>query len=393
MTIETPDSAAPPLVVFADDWGRHPSGIQHLVRHLLPSRQVLWVNTIGTRKPRLDRATLRRGWEKLRHWGHIGQPADLHPNLTVLNPIMWPSFASAASRRLNRWLLLRQLSPKLRRLPTPPVAVTKTAVVADLLGRLPVRRWMYYCVDDFSQWPGLDQGTLRRMEEELVPQADVVIAASEPLRVHLASLGGPPPRLLTHGFDPEHWSSPDPQTPPELADLPAPLVVFWGLIDRRLDMAWLAHLAAELTEGTIVLIGPESDPDPALLRLPRTRCLRAVPFAVLPAVARAAAVLVMPYADLPVCRAMQPLKLKEYLASGKPVVVRDLPSTREWADCLDIAITPAEFASAVRRRLAEGTPVEQQAARKRLDAETWARKAEQFARWIDADIPAGLSSS
>ena len=61
----------------------------------------------------------------------------------------------------------------------------------------------------------------------------------------------------------------------------------------------------------------------------------------------------MPYADLPVTRAMQPLKLKEYLATGKPVVVRDLPATEPWADCLDVAETPEAFAAAVRRAVAD----------------------------------------
>ena len=49
-----------PLLVFSDDWGRHPSSCQHLVRHLLPRRRVTWVNTIGMRPPRLDLATAKR---------------------------------------------------------------------------------------------------------------------------------------------------------------------------------------------------------------------------------------------------------------------------------------------------------------------------------------------
>jgi hypothetical protein len=61
-----PDPA--PLLVFSDDWGRHPSSCQHLISHLLPTRQVVWVNTIGTRPPRLDLATVKRGFEKLRQW-------------------------------------------------------------------------------------------------------------------------------------------------------------------------------------------------------------------------------------------------------------------------------------------------------------------------------------
>ena len=65
-----------PLVVFADDWGRHPSSCQHLVRHLLPTRQVVWVNTIGTRPPRLDWGTAKRAAGKL--WGWM-TPANLTP--------------------------------------------------------------------------------------------------------------------------------------------------------------------------------------------------------------------------------------------------------------------------------------------------------------------------
>jgi hypothetical protein len=84
---------------------------------LLPSHDVCWVNTIGTRSPRLNGATLKRGAEKLRQWL---RPATASPppapgqddrQPTMLNPRMWPWFGSAFSRRLNRVLLRRQLLP------------------------------------------------------------------------------------------------------------------------------------------------------------------------------------------------------------------------------------------------------------------------------------------
>jgi glycosyltransferase involved in cell wall biosynthesis len=140
-------------------------------------------------------------------------------------------------------------------------------------------------------------------------------------------------------------------------------------------------LAADLTAGTILFVGPECEPDPALDRCPRVQRLPALPLAKLPHLARTAAVLVMPYADLPVTRAIQPLKLKEYLATGLPVVVRDLPATRDWADCLDLADTPASFAQAVRRRLVTGIPEDQQRARARLAEESWTEKARLFEHW------------
>jgi glycosyltransferase involved in cell wall biosynthesis len=407
----------PPLLVFADDWGRHPSSCQHLVGHLLDRYEVWWVNTIGMRRPRFDRATLTRGVEKIGHWlwpGHCHGQGDLqrptHPNLHVINPRMWPSFGSALERRVNRDLLARQLVPSIAEMPEPPIAVTNIPIVADLIGCLPVRRWVYYCVDDFVEWPGLDGQTLSAMEERLVDRVDTLIAVSPNLQVKLGRRRHPV-HLLTHGVDLERWEGgqltmsavesmgatenaalADPANTRSLAPragsiagLERPLIMFWGVIDRRMDVAFLERLANDLTGGTIVLIGPESDPDPALHRLPRVIRHPAVPFAELPGIAREARVLIMPYADLPVTRAMQPLKLKEYLATAKPVVVRDLPSTRTWRDALDLTETPEAFSRVVQERLASGLPGTQRQARGRLAEESWAAKAREFERWLIAD--------
>jgi glycosyltransferase involved in cell wall biosynthesis len=375
--IDTPPRR--PLLVFSDDWGRHPSSCPHLVRQLLGHYQVTWVNTIGTRPPRLNLATLARGAEKLRHWF---RPAPAGPDGPgpdrVLNPRMWPWFRPHLARRLNAALLARQLTPALAALPGT-AAVTTVPIVADLVGRLPVRHWVYYCVDDFSLWPGLDQRTLGRMEADLVAKADVLVAVSETLRDRLARMGRDA-HLLTHGVDLDFWANAGPGPVPELDGLERPLVVFWGVVDRRMDVELVRRVAAELPSGTVVLVGPEADPDPALAALPRVVRVPPVPYADLPRIAREAAVLIMPYADLPVTRAIQPLKMKEYLATGRPVVVRDLPATRPWADCLDLAGGAAAFAAAVRRRLAEGVPAEQARARDRLRQESWASKAREFER-------------
>jgi glycosyltransferase involved in cell wall biosynthesis len=243
-----------------------------------------------------------------------------------------------------------------------------------------VRRWVYYCVDDFGQWPGLDQAAMRHMEEALVRRADVVVAVSETLQARLAGMGRAA-HLLTHGVDLDFWQRGRRSALPQLDGLERPLVVFWGVIDRRMDVAFVRRLAAELDRGTVVLVGPEADPDPALAGIARVVRLPPLPFERLPDLAAEVQVLVMPYADLPVTRAMQPLKLKEYLATGRPVVVRDLPATRGWFDCLDLAGSPEEFARAVGLRLRTGVPPEQQAARGCLAKEGWQAKAHDLERW------------
>jgi glycosyltransferase involved in cell wall biosynthesis len=295
---------------------------------------------------------------------------------------MWPSFRSGFARRLNRKLLLRALTPAIAALQPPPVVVTTLPLTADLVGRLPAVRWVYYCVDDFSAWPGYDGETMLRMERDLVPQVDAVVAVSETLQRHIATFGKTA-HLLTHGVDLDHWNAPaDTTPPPELTGLPRPIALFWGVIDRRMDVGFVRHLSRSLG-GTVVLIGPKEDPDPELLTLPGVVARPAVPFARLPGLAHAADVLVMPYADLPATRAMQPLKFKEYLATGKPAVVRDLPATRAWADAADVCGTPEAFTAAVIERSRGGMSAAQTEARKRLAHEGWAEKARQFENWVN----------
>lgn len=377
--IEEPAS----LLVFADDWGRHPSSCQHLVRELLGDWPVCWVNTIGTRAPKFNLATARRAVEKLAQWSRSpSQRESAVENLSVLSPRMWPWFRRPHDRWLNRKLLGRTLSAAVRAMPQPVAAVTTLPIAADLVGELPVDRWIYYCVDDFSKWPGLDQATMEIMERKLIAEVDAIVAVSDDLCRRIGQMGREA-ALLTHGVDLGHWRSNAACHPPRpMSALPRPLVTFWGLIDRRLDIEFIETLSRRLLHGTIAFVGPTDDADPRLFRLPRVVHVPAVAYAALPSVAHASDVLVMPYADLEVTRAMQPLKLKEYLATGRPVVVRNLPSTGSWADCLDLAATPDEFADVVLARLGGEVPREQAAARCRLEHESWRQKAAEFRRLV-----------
>ncbi len=297
---------------------------------------------------------------------------------------MWPWFSHSWDRWLNRRLLAGHLRNLITTLPQPPIVVTTIPVVADLVGRIPAARWVYYCVDDFSTWPGLDGRVLREMEAKLIANAHCVIAASEVLRQRVKSLGKES-QILTHGVDLGFWRNDSglaETAKQSSANLPRPLITFWGVVDRRMDLEIMRALSAA-TLGTILLVGPHNDPDPKLLALPGVVAPGPSPFEQLPGLARRSSVLIMPYADLPVTRAMQPLKLKEYLATGLPCVVSDLPANREWADCLDVAGSPEAFVAAVKQRLQAGVAVNQRVARERLVQESWEAKAREFERLIE----------
>ena len=373
------------LLVFADDWGRHPSSCQHLIVRLLPRYHVTWVNTIGMRPPRLDRVTFKRAWGKLAPWANIKSSRQDYPkNLQVVDPKMWPWFSRGHDRWLNKKMLLRGLRPVVSSLAKPVIGITTLPIVADLIGKLEVDRWVYYCVDDFSKWPGLDHQALEEMETQLINKSDRLIAASSHLKLRLERIGGRNAELMTHGVDLTHWQVVEKdqgsvKTPWDV--LQGPLIVFWGLIDRRMDTEFLRTLSGSLEQGTILLVGPLEHPDPAILALPHIQHVPALDYDQLPLLASAADVLIMPYADLPVTQAMQPLKLKEYLCTGKPVVVRRLPAVEPWLDCLDAAENPQDFVAVVLQRLKVGIPAGQVRARERIIKEGWDEKAELFEDW------------
>lgn len=391
-------ASKPPLVVFSDDWGRHPSSCQHLIRELLGHRSVTWVNTIGTRPPRLDWATVKRVFEKLKQWSPLSggrQPSvqasqgeGAHGGFTptaperVLSPKMWPSFKGRIARSLNKKLLLRSLKPIVSAMPQRPIVISTLPLVTDLVGELPAAKWVYYCVDDFGVWPGYDGVTMRQLEREFVAKVETIVAVSDTLVCHLKDLGRDS-HVLTHGVDFGYWQYSAGDVPDEFQGLKPPYVVFWGVIDRRMDVEFVKEIAKAMTAGTVVLFGPQADPEPLLFRLPQVAVRPAVPFERLPALAAAASVLVMPYIDAPVTQAMQPLKLKEYLATGKPVVVRGLPSTYGWADACDVCDTAERFAQAVVDRLREGILPTQPIARERLSEEGWGAKAKKMEAWLD----------
>ena len=366
------DPSLPRLVVFSDDWGRHASSCQHLIGSLLDRYRVDWVETVGTRTPSFNLSDMRRAAAKL--WSFVGQrrsagPAQaLPPNLRIHSPRMIPSFASPRRRRWNARLLARGLRDVLDPEDPPMAVVTTAPIVADLAANTPYLHWIYYCVDALDEWPGLDGKTLYQMELDMLPHMDAVLVVSEVLRDRMASRGIEAP-MLTHGVELPFWKvdrqGHQPAQPPK--------TLFWGHADARLAEPIVLALA-EATQLTFV--GPRGDVSPRLAQHERIHWEGPVDFDRLPSFAAQADVLVMPYGDSEATRNMQPLKLKEYLATGLPAVVTPLPANLHWKAAMDIESEPEAFVARVLERARGGLPQEQAEARRALDQEGWSAKAE-----------------
>ncbi|MDB4621396.1 glycosyltransferase [Rubripirellula sp.] len=321
--------------------------------------------------------TARRGAEKAWQWCTSRKSMSsvrLPDGLSVKNPIMWPWMQSKSTRAVNSRLLTRQLQSNAKN----STVITTLPITADLVGRLSAKRWIYYCVDDFSVWPGLSGAVLREMELELISKADCVIAVSD----HLVDAIRPyksDVQLLTHGVDVDFWKCNE-----SIQRVVEPTALFWGVVDRRMEAEWLLALANALTKEKIVLAGPQQDPDPRILQHPKIEAIGPVPMTELPKMAAAANVLIMPYADLPVTRAMQPLKFKEYIATGRPVVTSSLPAVQPWGQYVKIVKSQAEFVQSTLQHLNKFEQISLRSGdlQLQLDNETWEQKTRLFEEMI-----------
>ncbi|MGA2163039.1 MAG: glycosyltransferase, partial [Solirubrobacteraceae bacterium] len=109
-----------------------------------------------------------------------------------------------------------------------------------------------------------------------------------------------------------------------------PLLLYTGSLDSRLDVPALLQIARQLPEATIVLVGPLLAPDhlAPLRTVPNVEIRPPVERPELIELVRAADLGLLVHRELPLTRAMSPLKLYEYLAAGLPVVATDLPPVR-----------------------------------------------------------------
>ncbi len=345
-------SANLPIVVFADDWGRHPSSCQHLIRRLRQHYPVLWVNTIGTRQVRADSFTFRRGLEKIKSWGQgLTRVTD---QMWVLDVPMLPNQANRWIRKINGFIVTHRIQQTLKRLHLgKPIVLTTLPYVVWLVSRLARQALVYYCTDDYSHWPSADKQTLQEADSQIRKEANLTLAASKLLLK-------PQPKksqcyYFPHGVDFEHFrSTQEVETPPDsVSSLPEPRIGFFGLIYEKLDFELLTRVSQRFSHGSLVMVGPVTHCPEEFSSLPNVHFLGQKPYEELPQYLAGLDVLLLPYLDDPMIRQSGPLKLRECLASGKPTVSIDVPEVRLLEPHVRIGRNPEEFLSQIELGLQE----------------------------------------
>lgn len=375
-------SRTPAFVVFSDDWGGHPSSCQHLFRQIAADTDVLWVNTIGMRRPTFSLRDLRKAITKISRMlrrggaarGRVAPPARLE----VVQPVMLPFPRFAVVRWLNRRSVARSVADWRRRHGSHFVVMVSTVPNAcDHVSDIHADRVVYYCVDDFSRWPGLDSGLVRQMEQQLIRSSDVLVATAQKLREQLSD-GGRSVHMLAHGVDLPHFSTMGKREHPVLQDLARPRFGYIGLVDERTDQGLLAGVAALLPDVTFVMVGNIATDVDTLRALPNVHFAGPVPYEALPEVMAGLDALMLPYLVNEFTATISPLKLKEYLATGLPVISTPLPEAIPFAGLLSIAGDVAGWVRALREVPGQDIEARRSRCQELLSGESWSSKAQRL---------------
>jgi len=335
------------LEPWDDVWRRN----QHLVSRLLrddPALSVLFVeppSDVALAAVRRQRVSRGRG---LRHG-----PAA---RLWLYEPTKWlprrldPRFDLRRARRVLR--LAARLGDR-----------AATVWVNDLGGAafLDVARGpvLYDVTDDWlaADRPAAERARLRAAEAVLLSRADVVTVCSPAL---VASKGaGRVVQLVSNGVDLAAYRV---RTPRPAALPPGRTAVYAGTLHAdRLDVDLCVRTAEALAAapggGTLVLVGPVLLPPADVDRLTSAGVAMtgARPFAEVPAFLTHADLLVVPHRVDPFTDSLDPIKLYEYLAAGRPVVSTPVAGFRDARTALRVGhvgvAEPGEFPALVARVL------------------------------------------
>ena len=372
------------ILCVASGYDAPPTSKHHVMHLLAGGNRVLWVSYHASRRAKGSTSELFYMAAKARQV--LGGLRRARRNLYVLTPLAIPAPNLTWARGLNRLLMIKQIGSALSRLRRGPLQIWSFAPdVSYLLGRFGEERSVYYCVDDFASFTGYDRRQVLRDETDLCLRVDLVVTTSRALYEAKKALN-PNTILVTHGVDHAHFAralSNHLPSPKDMAVIPRPRIGFFGLIRDWLDLDLLAAVARRRCDWHFVFIGD------SMADLSRCRGLANVHFLGrrryedLPAYCKQFDVGLIPFKINELTRAVNPIKLREYLAAGLPVVSTPLPEVLYYRPLVRVADTAEGMVAAVESALAE-SPCCRRARSQLVSGETWPEKLDRICRKLQA---------
>lgn len=257
--------------------------------------------------------------------------------------------------------------------------------------RLKYSHLVYYAYDLYERTPGWNEED-RLRENWLLKHAHLRIASSEQTAARLRLRSDMPVRTLPNGADVRAFLRARDLDfiPEDLARIGRPRIGYIGSLNRKVDLALVAELAAKNLRWNFVLVGPIGSLDDgtrsgleACRRLDNVHELGFRTHNELPAYVANLDVALMPYrmgAGLWTSFGY-PLKLHEYLAADVPIVSSHLPTLVEFDDVVAFAKSVEEWGKQIQRALNDGGV----GAGRRTDVAAqfdWSILASVFSKWL-----------
>jgi glycosyltransferase involved in cell wall biosynthesis len=371
------------IIFFANDWGGDPLSKHQIALRLAERNRILWVNSMGNRNPTVSAHDLRRAWKKLWQFSRGCRPVA--KNIFRFCPLVLPFHGNRAARWINRRLLAWGLRRACRKLGfEAPVTLTFVPNAVDVAGSLGERLVVYYCVDEYSQFSGANRSAILDMERRLMEKADlVIVSASRLYETKRASNSNTV--LITHGVDVEHFrtacieATPVPQ---DAAILPGPVIGFYGLIEDWVDLDVIRHMAIARPGWSFLMIGEVKADTSAVSNLPNVHFTGRRAYQSLPGYCKKFDIAVLPFVINELTLAANPLKVREYLAAGLPVVATPLPEVQKLGALVNMATTAEEFLRQCDELLDAGRRGPDLAVSRHMDIESWEGKVEALSELI-----------
>jgi len=362
------------IVCFSNDWDGDPLSKTHIMKILARENRILWINSVSNRRPTASSHDLRRMVKKL---GDVVRGVtEPWPNIYVLGPLALPAFGGLA-RRINSSVFRAQILGAMRQLRFErPISWSFLPGSAPVSGSLGEDLVVYHCVDEFTAFAGAP-AEIGEMEGTLARRADLVLVSADRLREAKLPFNSNC-RVVLHGVDHEHFSkalSSSTPLPPELEALPRPVIGFYGLMAEWVDLSLVRAVADAFAHASVVLLGKVQTSLEPLAGATNVHMMGRRPYEELPQWCKGFDVALLPFVDSELARSSNPLKVREYLAAGLPVVSTPVPEVARLDHCR-VAAGRQAFLQAVRDALVDRTP---RAARSQsVASESWEAKVQEI---------------
>ncbi len=372
------------IVCFAKDWSEDPTSNNHVMRMLARDNKILWLNSIAMRTPSLGSSSdVDKIKKKLKSF--VEGPQQVTDGLSVFTPLVLPFPHSRAAVLANTQLLRGMVALHRRRMGMKDFQLwTFLPNAVEYFGRFGESFRVYYCTDEFSQFSYMDGGRMAAMEKRLMALADVVFTTSRTL-LEAKKPFNPETHLATHGVDFGHFSQAldaGLELAPELKGLEGPVLGFFGLIHEWIDLDLVAFLAEQRPSWNIVMIGKVSVDHSKYQHLKNIHWLGRKPYESLPAYCKGFHVGLIPFVMNELTRNVNPIKLREYLSAGVPVVSTALPEVTLHKEWCDVAAHKEQFLEMCDAAIAKDKPADRKKRSELMRTEDWDNKVAQLGETI-----------